>query len=265
MLIDSHCHLEKAYSNGQLDGLLERAREAGITQMITVGTDRSDWKVYRKLAAEYPEQIRYTVGLHPCDVEEDWVQQIEGLATYFKQEANRPVALGEIGLDNYWLPKDEAEAQAVAIQQASAFSAQLQIAKALDCPVIIHSRESFHECVQLIDESGIDWEKVVFHCFSEGPDEVSELNARGGRASFTGIVTYNKNVERVQEAVCRQGLERIMVETDAPYLTPTPHRGKPNEPAYVRHTAEKCAELLGVSLEELAEKATANTREFYGL
>ena len=265
MLIDSHCHLEKSYSQGNLEGLLERACEAGVTQMITVGTDRSDWEVYHKLAAEYPEQIRYTVGLHPCHVEEDWEQQTEGIAAFFKLETNRPVALGEIGLDNYWLPKDEAEAQMVSARQVSAFAAQLQIAKALDCPVIVHSRESFQDCVRMIDESGINWEKVVFHCFSEGPDEVSELNARGGRASFTGIVTYKKNVERVQEAVCKQGLERIMVETDAPYLTPTPHRGTPNEPAFVRFTAEKCAELLGMPFEELAQRATANTRAFFNL
>lgn len=265
MLIDSHCHLEKAASLGDLPGLLERAEAAGVSRMISIGTNPDDWRLYRELAAEHAGRLYYTVGLHPCDVEANWIEQISGLASYFKGTDIRPVAIGEIGLDNYWLPKEREEAEEQHLLQRSAFTAQLEIAKALDCPVVVHSRESFYDCVEVIDESGIDWSKVVMHCFSEGPEEICELNARGGRASFTGIITYKKNVERLQEALRQQGPELIMVETDAPYLTPVPHRGKPNEPAYIRHTAEKCAELLGMSLQDFARIATANTESFYRL
>lgn len=148
--------------------------------------------------------------------------------------------------------------------QKAAFAQQLQLAKALECPIVVHSRGAFDACVELIDQSGVAWERVVFHCFAEGPAEMTVLRERGGFGSFTGILTY-KNAQSVRDAAMVQGLDRFMVETDAPYLTPVPHRGKPNEPAYVRHTADYAAEMFGVSYAELAEVTTRNARRFYGL
>jgi TatD DNase family protein len=117
----------------------------------------------------------------------------------------------------------------------------------------------------MIDSSGVDWSKVVFHCFTEGELEMVELTRRGGWGSFTGIITY-KSAENVRAAAKAQGLDRLMIETDAPYLTPMPHRGKPNEPAFLRHTAEYCArEVFGVSVDVLAETTTANARRFFGI
>jgi TatD DNase family protein len=115
----------------------------------------------------------------------------------------------------------------------------------------------------MIDASGVDWSKVVFHCFSEGEAEILELARRGGRGSFTGILTY-KNADAVRAAAKAQGLGRLMIETDAPFLAPVPHRGKPNEPAYLRHTAQYAAAMFGVTLDELAEATTATARAFYG-
>ena len=112
--------------------------------------------------------------------------------------------------------------------------------------------------------SGVDWGKVVFHCFTEGPLEMAELMQRGGYGSFTGVITY-KSAEQVRAAALAQGLGRLMIETDAPYLTPMPHRGKPNEPAYLRHTAEFCAGVFGVSYDELAAITTRNAKGFYGI
>ena len=117
----------------------------------------------------------------------------------------------------------------------------------------------------MIDVSGVDWTRVVFHCFTEGVAEMAELTRRGGYGSFTGVLTY-KSAENVRAAARAQGLARLMVETDAPYLTPMPHRGKPNEPAFVRHTAEFAArEVFGVADTELAAVTTANARRFFGL
>ena len=117
----------------------------------------------------------------------------------------------------------------------------------------------------MIDASGVDWTRVVFHCFTEGPVEMEQLTRRGGFGSFTGILTY-KNADAVRAAAKLQGLERLMIETDAPYLTPMPHRGKPNEPAFVRHTAEFAAkEVFAVSEAELAAVSTENARRFYGI
>ena len=175
-----------------------------------------------------------------------------------------PVAIGECGLDRFHLPKETEAAERILGWQKAAFEVQLGLAKRLGCALVVHSRGAFAECVAMIDASGVDWTKVVFHCFSEGPGEISELVQRGGRGSFTGILTY-KNAENVRQAARVQGLGRLMVETDAPFLAPVPHRGSPNEPAYVRHTAEYAAAMLGVPFEELAEVTTKNAKVFFGI
>ncbi|MFW6353763.1 MAG: TatD family hydrolase [Verrucomicrobiota bacterium] len=265
MLIDSHCHLAKFARAGTLDETLARAAAAGVERCITVGTSLEDWELYHRLAAERPGQVDFTVGLHPTSAEDDWEDQLKALPTFFGTDP-QPVALGEIGLDHFHLPKYPDEAAEVKARQVRAFRAQLSIAYQFDCPVVIHSRGAFHETVALIEESGVDWRKVVFHCFAEGPGEMRILNEKGARGSFTGIVTYaNKSADPVRAALRAQGLERLMVETDCPYLTPVPKRGEPNEPAYVAHTAAACAEQLGVAPVVLAEHATANTAAFFGL
>jgi TatD DNase family protein len=232
--------------------------------MITIGTSSEDWSLYRELASQEPGFVSFSAGLHPCSVGERWADELAALPQFWSGGV-KPVALGEIGLDRFHLPKDAVEAQKIFEWQRAAFVRGLELAKQLNCPVVIHSRGAFQECVEMIDASGVDWTKVVFHCFVEGVAEMAELLRRGGRGSFTGILTY-KNAEAVREAAKVQGLERFMIETDAPYLTPVPHRGKPNEPAYLRHTADyAAAEVFGVSPDELARITTANARTFFGI
>ncbi|MDX2108819.1 MAG: TatD family hydrolase [Verrucomicrobiota bacterium] len=263
MLIDSHCHLDRFQKKGDLDAVLSRATASGVHRIITIGTSAEDWEGYSQMARAHPGQVYWTAGLHPCDVAEDFEDHLIQLPTFFGCEPT-PVALGEIGLDNFHLPKDPEEIAEVQRRQRKAFKFQLDLALQLQCPVVIHSRHAFAECVAMIDASGVDWRKVVFHCFSEGPDEIRILNSRGGRGSFTGILTY-KSAEPIRQAALAQGLDTLMLETDAPFLTPEPHRGKPNEPAFTRHTAERAALLFGLSLEALAARATANTVAFFGL
>jgi len=262
-LIDSHCHLEKFHQRGELEGVLQRAGEAGVRRLITVGTSLEDWALYRDLARKHPQRIYWTAGLHPCHVDEGWRDQVTALSTYFTDEP-APVALGEIGLDYFHLPKYPDEAAELKKHQANAFRAQLELAYQFDAPVIIHSRNAFDDCLAMLEAQDFPGERVAFHCFAEGPEEMARLNTFGGRGSFTGIVTY-KSAENVREAVARQGLKRIMVETDAPYLAPAPHRGKECEPAFVRHTAEKCAEILGVPPEDFAAQSSRNAEEFFRL
>jgi TatD DNase family protein len=264
-LIDTHTHLESFVRQGGLAAALERARAVGVDTMITIGTSPDDWPLYRDLAREHPGFIRYTVGVHPCSVEAGWegaVAQIEA----FWRETPAPVALGECGLDRFHLPKgDAAAAEKIFAWQQAAFAAQLAIAKKLRCPVVVHSRGAFQECVDAIDASGVDWTRVVFHCFTEGEREIAELMRRGGVGSFTGILTY-KTAEALRGAAKAQGLDRFMLETDAPYLTPMPHRGKPNEPAFVRHTAEFAAkEVFGIAYDDLVAASTVNAKRFFGL
>jgi TatD DNase family protein len=263
-LVDSHTHLDAAARSGALPELVRRAREAGVGWMIAVGTEPGDWGLYRELARANRDCIRHTVGVHPCSVGGGWEAAVAGIEGYWKGgAADAPVALGECGLDRFHLPKEPAEAGRALGRQKAAFEAQLAIARRLGCAVVIHSRGAFRECVDMIDASGVDWARVVFHCFSEGEPEILELARRGGRGSFTGILTY-KNADGVRAAAKAQGLARLMIETDAPFLAPAPHRGKPNEPAYLRHTAEYAAGLFGVGLDELADATTAAARAFYG-
>ncbi|MSU48543.1 MAG: TatD family deoxyribonuclease [Opitutus sp.] len=277
-LIDTHTHLESFARHGTLPGALARAAEAGIEAMITIGTSPDDWAMYRDLADAHPGLVHYSVGLHPCSVEAQWEGAVAQIEAYWGRARPPgaptadvavpavppyPVALGEIGLDRFHLPKDTADAEKIFAWQRGAFAAQLAIARRLDCPVVVHSRGAFHECVEMIDASGVNWTRVVFHCFTEGEAEMAELVRRGGFGSFTGVLTY-KSAVAVRAAAKVQGLARFMVETDAPYLTPMPHRGKPNEPAFVRHTAEFAAtEVFGVSYEALATLTTANARRFF--
>ena len=275
-LIDTHTHLDSFARRGELPAMLQRAREAGLEALVAIGTDTDDWTLNRDLARENQGMVYYTVGLHPCNVGADWAERVAQLETFWgragtplpaaarPESAPYPVALGETGLDRFHLPKDPAEAELAFGWQRAAFTEQLAVTKRLGCPLVVHSRNAFAECVAMIDAAGIDWRKVVFHCFTEGPLEMAELTKRGGYGSFTGVITY-KNAEPVRAAALAQGLDRLMIETDAPYLTPMPHRGKPNEPAFLRHTAEYCAELFGVSYERLAEVTTANAKRFFSI
>lgn len=273
---DSHTHLKDLYNQGNLEAALGRASAQGIHRLITIGTSPEDWTLYRDIAQQYPSQVAYTVGLHPSDVGPHWEADVAAMASFLRpvdslSENSRaiplssvPIGIGEIGLDGFHLPADPHEAAEIEACQRAAFEAQLTLAKSVDLPIVIHSRNRFHECLAILDASGVNPERVVFHCFVEGPAEIALLMERGMRASFTGIVTY-KNAAVVRESLILQGADRLMIETDAPYLTPVPHRGKPNEPAYLIHTAEACAGLLGIPLTTLSEKTEAAVQSFWNL
>lgn len=264
-IIDTHTHLESFSRKGVLRETLARAKEAGLEGLITIGTSPEDWSLYRSIVVEHPGLVYYSVGLHPCSVDASWENAVGQMEAYWSGTAPRPVALGECGLDRFHLPKEPAEAERVFAWQRAAFSAQLQQAKQRRCPVVVHSRGAFRECVEMIDASGVDWKHVVFHCFTEGAVEMGELLERGGFGSFTGIITY-KTADALRVAAREQGLARCMIETDAPYLTPVPHRGKPNEPAYLVHTAEYVArEVFAVSRDELVSATSDMARRFFGL
>ena len=266
-LIDTHTHLESFAARGEVDAIVASAQAAGVSELVAIGTSPDDWALYGEMAAQFAGIVHYTVGLHPCSVNAGWRLAVEQIGAFWSARAGHvgPVGLGEGGLDRFHLPKNDVnQAERILGWQRAAFAAQLEIARQSGCPVVVHSRGAFAECVEMIDASGVDWSRVVFHCFTEGVAEMAELMRRGGFGSFTGVLSY-KSAENVRAAALAQGLGRLMLETDAPYLTPMPHRGKPNEPAYLRHTAEFAAGVFGVTVDELARVSTANARNFFRL
>ena len=256
-LIDTHCHLDNFAD--QLPDIIDRAAKAFVRQMIACGTEPADWKVHHSLASTY-SNIHYTVGIHPINIAEHWETDLAQLEDYLHLP-KAPVAIGEIGLDYHNISSNSAMAIAT---QKEVFRQQLIIAYNYHLPVIIHSRDAFDDCISIIDQSGIDWSNVVVHCFSEGPNEIRKINERGGRGSFTGIVTY-KSAEKVRQALKTQGIERLMLETDSPYLAPVPYRSQCNEPSYIRKTAQFIAELLQIPENELSQITTFNAEQFFCL
>lgn len=260
-LVDTHCHLESFARRGDLDAVLQRATDAGVRHLITVGTSPRDWDLYHALAAAHPGRVAHTAGLHPCDVGPDWRDALALLPRQWEQDP-RPVALGEIGLDHFHLPRDADAAAALSTLQRDAFAAQLDLAARLGTRVVVHSRGALAACLETIRAAGFPWERVVFHCFTDGEDDARRVRELGAWMSFTGILTYPKAPE-VRAALAVAGIDRILLETDAPYLAPVPHRGKGNEPAFLAHTAAAAARELGTDPAVLAEASTRNARAFY--
>ena len=241
--------------------ILQSAENSEVLKMVTVGTSHEDWELYRQMAEQNPSKLYFSAGLHPLYVDQFWEVQLSRLFDIWDREP-LPVALGEVGLDYYHLPKNPALAKEIVNNQKNAFREQLKFGKKLQTSLIVHSRSAFEDCVIMIDESGFDWNRVVFHCFSEKVEQINKLKERGAWVSFTGMLTYSANDE-LRDAFVSYGLNCLMIETDSPYLAPVPKRGKENEPAFLAHLGEYAAELVGMSTNEFSERIYGNTNSFY--
>ncbi|MBC2602254.1 TatD family hydrolase [Puniceicoccus vermicola] len=264
-LIDSHCHPPEESGETELSTpeWLQRSQEAGVRECIAIGTDLDDWSRYQGLAKRFPGIVHWTAGLHPCHVEENYEEVLAQLPPLLRRDqAVPPCALGEIGLDFTRLPKDRKEVRMAS--QRNAFVQQLEMAKEHDLPVVIHSRGTVSESLEILSETKFPCERAIFHCFSEGEETLETIRATGARCSFTGIITF-KNAREVREALEANGLENLILETDSPYLSPEPYRGKKNEPARVARLAEYCAEFFATTPEKIAEISRRNTRDFFRL
>ena len=175
------------------------------------------------------------------------------------------MAIGEIGLDYYRPPADAAEFEAMKARQAEIFVRQLELSNSFpDAKICVHARESLSDCIRLISEAGVDFSRIVFHCYSGTAEELAKINELGGRGSFTGIITY-KNAGQMREAMLAQGIGRLMLETDCPYLAPVPLRGSVNEPSNIPVILRAAAEIFGVDEKYIADAAYENSVEFFGL
>ncbi len=256
MAIDTHTHLYLPEFLPSPADAVTRALDAGVTHMVFPNVDLGTIEPMRRLHEQFATQTSMAMGLHPTEVGPTWLEDIEVTDNELRTNPADYVAVGEIGMDLYW-DKTHAEAQ------MQAFERQCRMAVELDLPVIIHCREGLEETLEVIE--GIKGLRGVFHSFGGTPEEVERIRNRAGDFYFgiNGIVTF-KNC-KVRDTLPTITPERLLLETDAPYLAPVPHRGKRNESAYIIHTAAHIANSLGLPIEEIDRVTTSNARTLFRL
>jgi TatD DNase family protein len=254
-LIDTHCHLTFGGLREDVAEVLERSKAAGVVGWITVGTDPQENQKTIELADKF-ENMYAAVGIHPHDakiITPDILKELRDIA-----QNEKVVAIGETGLDYHYNFSSHEE-------QRGMFAENLKIAAELNLPVIIHCREAFDETMEILEQYGGGVKRVVFHCFSGSAEQAKIILDKGFYISFTGVVTF-KNAEKVRQAAEVVPLDRLMVETDAPYMSPEPMRKqKINEPALMVHTAKCLTGLKGMDLADFAEAVTLTSKSFFGL
>ena len=252
LLVDSHAHLHFPEFEGAVGEAIERARVAGVGHILTVGTSYEEGVKSLSMARRYPG-ISAAAAVHPNYVMDKY-GGFDALRRLFDTEPF--VAVGETGLDFYWDYTPPAE-------QEKAFRAHLDLALEKDLPVILHVRDAYEKTLEVLDSLS-RMPRGVFHCFSGTAEFARKALDRGFYISVAGQITFKK-ADELRAAVATVPLDRLLVETDCPYLAPLPHRGKTNEPSYVRFTAERLAQLLGVPFEEVARATTENFRTVFGV
>jgi TatD DNase family protein len=248
MLVDSHCHLDFPDFAEELDAVVQRARDHGVGMMLTINTHLTRFERVLAVAERFPE-VYCTVGIHPHEAGNEPAAGLDRLVELAAHP--KVVGFGETGLDYYYdkSPRD---------QQRASFRTHIAAARQTGLPVIVHTRDADDDTAAiLIEEMGKGTFSGLVHCFSSGPQLAEKAVGLGMFISISGIVTFKK-AEALQATVKGIPLERLLIETDCPYLAPIPYRGKRNEPAYVAHTAAKVAELQGVGMAEIERATTAN-------
>lgn len=250
MFFDSHAHLDDERFDTDRDLVISSLKDEGIDFFVNVGADMEGSRKSIELSEKY-DFVYAACGVHPHDADsmtEDDLKELEKMLSHKKA-----VALGEIGLDYYY---DNSERET----QKKWFIRQLSLAKKLDIPVIVHCRDATLDCLEILKNSGVT--KGVMHCFSGSFESAKEVLSLGWYISFSGSVTF-KNAKNLQKAAEIVPMDRLLIETDSPYLSPEPVRGKRNDPSRVKYVAEKIAEIKGISVEEVAKITMENTKRFF--
>jgi TatD DNase family protein len=255
ILADSHTHLYLEEFDEDREEMIERAINKGVQYFFLPNIDKESISPLNSLSSKYPGKFFPMMGLHPTSVKDDWKDQMEIIEEELLKGGYS--AVGEIGIDLYW---DKSYKE----QQEGIFRHQIGLAKKLDLPIVIHSRNSFDEIFSIIDDLYEPGLKGVFHCFTGGRRHVKKiLDWEGFKLGIGGVLTFKK--AGLDNVISGVGLEHIILETDSPYISPEPYRGKRNESSYIYHIAERMAEIKGVSIEEVAEVTTRNTLELFSV
>ena len=257
--IDTHCHLDGEEFAADRDAIVQRAREAGCTHIFLPAIDAASCQTVLDVCAQYPDFCRPMLGLHPEEVRADWREQlstIKGLLSSAINHQSSVLAIGEVGLDYYWSREFEQE-------QLEAFEEQVKWAVELQLPLMIHCRKAQNELVAVLKKYAKDLPGGVFHCFTGNEQEARQLLEFDRFVlGIGGVLTFKKSHLPEVLPACVP-LDRIVLETDAPYMAPVPMRGKRNESAYIRHVITRLAEAYGVSEEEVCQQTTANVAHLF--
>ena len=254
MIIDTHCHLDDARYNDDIDAVIARAKEQGVERFIIPGADPTTLKRAVELSEEYSE-IYFSVGVHPYDAK-------NYDENFLKEFVSHPkcVAIGECGLDYFRLPNNQEEIVKEKALQKEVFIDQIEWAKELDLPLIVHVRESSDDCLELLEQYAGE-KGGVLHCYNAN-EVLLKLSDKNFYYGIGGVLTF-KNAKKLINVYPKIPKERLIIETDAPYLTPHPHRGKRNEPAYTELVAQKMSEISYCSYEDVVKNTTKNAKKLF--
>lgn len=252
MLIDTHAHIYSKQFAEDVDAVIARSKQAGLSKIFMPNIDSESIESMFAVEDRYKGYCYSMMGLHPCSVKDDFEKELEIVKTWLSRR--RFSAVGEIGTDLYW---DKSRFE----QQKEAFNFQLDLAVMHNLPVVIHCRESIDETIRLVEKKQDGGLKGVFHCFTGSIEQATRIIELGFFIGIGGVATF-KNGGLI-EVIQKVDLDSVLLETDSPYLAPVPHRGKRNEPAYVRQVSSKIAEIKGVAEDEVAAQTTANALKLY--
>jgi TatD DNase family protein len=252
-MIDTHSHLYAEEFINDIDAVIERSKASGVEKVFLPAIDGSTHDAMMALAKQYPGYCMPMMGLHPCYVDGNYEKQLDLVESWLGKE--KFAAIGEIGLDYYHSTEFNH-------QQVDAFSRQIKWALKYKLPIVIHTRSAMDECIKMVEQEGQGELRGIFHCFGGDERQAKKVIELGFMLGIGGVVTYkNAGLARVLENI---SLEHLVLETDAPYLTPVPFRGKRNETSYIRYVAEKLAEIKKVGVDEVEKVTTANAKKIFG-
>ena len=253
-LVDTHAHLYVEQFDGELDEVMERAKANGVNRILLPNIDSSTTERLWKTVNAYPDRCIPMMGIHPCSVDETIADELKHVET--ELATNRYIAVGEIGIDLYW---DKTFVK----EQISAFETQMEWAKELNLPVAIHCRNSFNEIFEAVEKVQDGNLRGVLHCFTGNQEQAQKTIDLGLHIGLGGVLTFKNS--GVDKAVIDVPMDKIILETDSPYLAPTPYRGKRNESSYTKLVAEKLAQIKNITLEEVADITTRNAERLFNI
>lgn len=252
-MIDTHTHLYLVEFKEDIDAVLQRARETGVEKFYLPNIDSSSIDDMLQLEQQYPGVCIAMMGLHPCSVKEDYKEELKTVEEWLGKR--RFAAVGEIGLDYYW-------DQSFVVQQKEAFHVQIEWALHYDLPIVIHSRNSMQDCIDMVKQHQNGKLRGIFHCFGGTMEEAKQIMDLNFLMGIGGVVTYKK--AGLAELLKDIPLSSLVLETDAPYLTPVPFRGKRNEPAYLKYVVEKIAEAKNTGVQEVIDITSSTAENLFG-